>query len=236
VNAMSKLYLIILSIFITTLTLPAQARSMTFDEYGGLFQNPLLSISQSSKGVIGFSLLLAVLVAGGAAVTLYFRFRTIEAQKRQLQIQMDEKTQELRKALAELERSKETTEMANQARSEFLANMAQELRTHLNLILGYTQILSQESRLTKKQRKAIEIIHRNSEHLLMLISEILDLSEIEARTVKLEQTNFNLRRFLWNIVEIVRIHAEQQGLTFDTEFVAHFIQLIILLSTKKEHD
>lgn len=103
---------------------------------------------------------------------------------------------------------------ANQAKSTFLANMSHELRTPLNGILGYTQILKREKTLTPKQQEGIDIIHRSGEYLLTLITDILDLSKIEAGKVELYPIDFNFNEFIRDIVELFQIRAQQKHITF----------------------
>ncbi len=131
----------------------------------------------------------------------------------QLQQEIAERT----RAEGSLQQAKKVAETANHAKSEFLANMSHELRTPLNGILGYTQILQRDSDLSEKQREGIEVIHHSGEHLLMMISDILDLSKIEARKVELEPADFFLPDFLKTIVDITHIRAQQQGVCFDYE-------------------
>lgn len=118
----------------------------------------------------------------------------------------------------ELAKAKETAEMASRAKSEFLASVSHELRTPLNGILGYAQILSKDDYLTPPQINAVRIIRQSGEHLLTLISDILDLSKIEARKLELYPADFLLPDFLEGIVGMFHIRAQQkQNVTFTYE-------------------
>jgi len=121
---------------------------------------------------------------------------------------------DLTNTLESLQLAKEASEAANKAKSEFLANMSHDLRTPLNGIMGYAQILSRHKNLTGDQQKAVRIIHRSSEHLLLLINDILDLSKIEARKMDIKPSYFNFPDFLNGIVEIATIHAQQKDILF----------------------
>lgn len=83
----------------------------------------------------------------------------------------------------ELQRSRDTAELANRAKSEFLANMSHELRTPLNAILGFAEILRDEMLGPMGQERYTEYaadIHKSGAHLLSIINDILDLSKVEA--------------------------------------------------------
>ncbi len=114
--------------------------------------------------------------------------------------------------------AKEAAESANRAKSEFLANMSHELRTPLNGILGFSQILKGDANLSEDQRSGLDVIHRSGEHLLTLINDILDLSKIEAQKLELSPTAFHFPEFLKTIVEIIKVRADQAGLSFRYEF------------------
>lgn len=110
--------------------------------------------------------------------------------------------------------ARHNAEVANRAKSEFLASMSHELRTPLNGILGYAQILRRDRNLTPLQLNGLTIIQQSGEHLLTLITDILDLSKIEARKLELLPTAFSVAELLQNVVAIIRMRADQKDLDF----------------------
>jgi PAS domain S-box-containing protein len=117
-----------------------------------------------------------------------------------------------------LKEAKQQAEEANQAKSTFLANMSHELRTPLNGILGYAQVFARDVNLTPKQKEGLEIISQCGKHLLSLISEILDLSKIEAHHLDLNPSVINFPKFLMSVAKICQIKAEEKSLLFNHEF------------------
>lgn len=118
---------------------------------------------------------------------------------------------------AELSFAKEEAEAANRAKSEFLANMSHELRTPLNAIMGYAQILGMEENLTASQRDQISIIRSSGEQLLSLISDILDLSRIEAQKVEVEGKEFDLLELIDAVLGTTRLRAVKKKLSLTYE-------------------
>jgi signal transduction histidine kinase len=104
--------------------------------------------------------------------------------------------------------------VANQAKSTFLANMSHELRTPLNSILGYTQILKRHPNLDTNLTDGLDIIQQGGEHLLTLISNILDIAKIEAGKMELYPADVHLSPFLNAIAEMTRTRANQKGIAF----------------------
>jgi len=114
------------------------------------------------------------------------------------------------------QRQKEKLEEANKAKDNFIANMSHELRTPLNSILGFSQLLENDSRLVPEQLKFINIISQSGQHLLTLINDVLDLSKLAAEKLELHRGDFDLIHFLHDIVTIFQIRAREKNLSFIT--------------------
>ncbi|MCT7983852.1 AAA family ATPase [Laspinema sp. A4] len=137
-----------------------------------------------------------------------------------LELKVETRTQELKTKndrlkieIQERQRAEQAADMANRAKSQFLASMSHELRTPLNGILGYTQILNRDIYLNQTQKSGIKIIHQCGEHLLTLINDVLDLSKIEAGKMELQPQEFHFLEFLQSISDICRVRAESKGIT-----------------------
>ncbi|MEG4225009.1 PAS domain S-box protein [Microcoleus sp. N9_B2] len=112
----------------------------------------------------------------------------------------------------ELIKSKENAEVANRAKSQFLASMSHELRTPLNAILGFSQVMARNSSITEEQKEYIEIINRSGEHLLELINDVLSMSKIEAGQITINPSRFNLYNLLNSLKEMLQLKANSKGL------------------------
>ncbi|MDM8551370.1 AAA family ATPase [Desulfobacterales bacterium HSG2] len=123
-----------------------------------------------------------------------------------------------KKRLEELKIAKEAADAANRAKSDFLANMSHELRTPLNSILGYAHILKQNEDPDSRRFGGLNIIQQSGEHLLTLISDILELSKIEAGRLELIPAEVYLPGFLNTVADMSRVRAEQKNLMFVCEF------------------
>ena len=118
---------------------------------------------------------------------------------------------------AELMEAKEQAEAANRAKSAFISSMSHELRTPLNAIIGYSRILMRDEALTKTQRSQLEALHTSGEHLLTLISDVLDAGRIESGRMKLEEISFDLPSLLRGICYSTKVKAEAKGVAFRYE-------------------
>ena len=101
-----------------------------------------------------------------------------------------------------LEKAKEEAECANVSKSQFLSRMSHELRTPLNAILGFSQLLELND-LNEKQKLYNEEIHSAGNHLLLMISDILDLSLIETGNYVITITDFPLNKVIKESISLI---------------------------------
>ena len=135
----------------------------------------------------------------------------------ELTLQLQEHNRNLDAAVqqrtAQLSQAKEVAEIANSAKSHFLATISHELRTPLNAILGYSQILL-SSELSPSHKDQIETIQTAGEQLLSLINDLLDYSKTEASAIDLCPQQVEIQELLRETLDITRPQAQQKGIQF----------------------
>lgn len=115
---------------------------------------------------------------------------------------------------AELQRAKEVAESANLAKSRYVVGLSHELRSPLNAISGYAQLLEQDTSLNTKPRDQVRVVRRSADHLSGLIDGILDISKIEAGRLYLSRDEVRLSEFLDQLVGMFRVQAAGKGIDF----------------------
>lgn len=130
----------------------------------------------------------------------------------ELQDLVDQRTQQLNEARLR-------AEAANHAKSAFLANMSHEIRTPLNAIVGLVHLLRQEQ-ATPPQQDKLEKIEVSARHLLSIISDILDISKIEAGKFVLEQRDFHLSTVFDHVCSLISAAVQDKGLTLSVDLDA----------------
>lgn len=116
----------------------------------------------------------------------------------------------------ELMSAKDRAEESNRLKSAFLANMSHEIRTPLNAIIGFSNILASTEEEQEKQ-EYINIIESNNTLLLQLISDILDLSKIEAGTLEFSYSNIDLNDMIKEVENITKCRMEGSGVQLIAE-------------------
>lgn len=176
--------------------------------------------------VLGVALLMSLVGTFVLKHQVNVRTRELKLVNQEMEQRVDDRTvtlQEtnlkLRAALEELAVAKERAEAADRLKSAFLATMSHELRTPLNSIIGFTGILLQElgGPINEEQRKQLAMVRTSANHLLSLISDILDISKIEAGQLTVASEPFNLRESILKVTQSVRPLAEKKGLELSVE-------------------
>lgn len=132
--------------------------------------------------------------------------RVAEEKIKMLNQNLERRSSALAQANAELSLRNREVERADRLKSEFLASMSHELRTPLNTILGFSELLSEQSAgaLNEKQKRYLTHIQRDANHLLELINDILDLSKIEAGRLELRLEKFPMAAAVAEVLTSIR--------------------------------
>lgn len=181
------------------------ASLQAYDDASVRFVNEIWSVlSARVNGMLSFE------KSKMLAARLELQNQELELQKRELANQTDElSTQNI-----ELEMQKQQLDEANRLKSAFLSNMSHELRTPLNSVIALSGVLNR--RLAKvipdEEYSYLEVIERNGKNLLSLINDILDLSRIEAGRETLRLSNFSVREWVADTVEMLQPQAVEKNI------------------------
>ena len=203
---------------------------------------PLLALTSTDRGEMlrQWHNFLPPLVLAGVLVTIltvmFIRFMSrslarIESKEEELRLRVEDLldsqrrlqeqgsamvglAEELYHARDEAERARRSADIANRAKSEFLARMSHELRTPLNAILGFSEIMKQHVPGPDNGDTFVQYagdIHESGNHLLALINDILDLSKVEAGRFELAEEKIDLRHTALSVIRLVRETASRHG-------------------------
>jgi signal transduction histidine kinase len=179
---------------------------------------PIVELTATARRVAGGELHHRVPVTRTDEIgALGHAFNTMTADLQGLYETMEEKvhqrTRELEASNRELARARERAEVANAAKSQFLANMSHELRTPLNAIIGYSEMLEEEAADLGREDFVADLrkIRAAGTHLLGVISDILDLSKIEAGKMDLYIERFDVGSLVREVADTAGPLAEKRG-------------------------
>jgi PAS domain S-box-containing protein len=121
---------------------------------------------------------------------------------------------------------------ANQAKSQFLANISHEIRTPINAILGFAQLVLENGMVRDLDRQRLETIIRSGEHLLSLLNETLEMSKLDACRSALNPKMLDLRDLVSDLGAIFRLRTQAKGLQFHVVLGDHLPFLVVTDANK----
>lgn len=119
----------------------------------------------------------------------------------------------LKHAENEIRKATETVRRTNEIKNRFLSNMSYNIRTPLNNVVGFSQLIACEPDIDKETRQEYShIIHRSSEKLMRLVNDVLDLSRLEAQMMKFQLQDYDIIELCREVCYMTRIKNEQTGI------------------------
>jgi len=158
--------------------------------------------------------------------------RTIELvnTNKELQIEIKERKraeEELRRSQMKIEQQNIQLKKADRIKTDFLNVTSHELRTPMSSIKGYTQMISKQTlgQINDEQKKALDVILRNTNRLDVLIQDVLDISRLESGTMKFVVERTDVKNMILETIEIMRPYAIRKEMNITTEFEENLPEL-----------
>lgn len=139
----------------------------------------------------------------------------------QLKIAFETLEKRVEERTADLVVAKEKAEIASRAKSTFVASMSHELRSPLNAIIGFSQLILRKKNLPIEYAHNMAIIQESGEYLLNLINNILDFSKLDSGKIELNHCDFDLYQLIQTVKEMLAFKVSQKGLDFQVIIDPH---------------
>lgn len=124
---------------------------------------------------------------------------------------LEQRSSELIRTVSDLAEARDASDIANRAKSDFLATMSHEIRTPMNGVLGMASLLKQTV-LDPSQQEFVDTIEQSGEALLSIINDVLDYSKMEAGELELDPTTFSVLEIIDNAIQLIRPKCRENGL------------------------
>ncbi len=132
--------------------------------------------------------------------------------------QVEHRLESTDRAARELRVQRFAAEEANRLKSQFLANMSHEIRTPMTAIVGYLDLMVDPNQSAEERSECVSVARRNSQHLLKLIDDILDISKLETGHVQVERIPTSVAEVVNDIASLMRARAVAKGLGFVVDY------------------
>jgi PAS domain S-box-containing protein len=167
-------------------------------------------------------------------------FQTDEKEKREEELLIANKellfqNQEKEKQAIELTKARDNAEESDRLKTEFLNNMSHEIRTPMNSILGFSEFLNDPHLENKKRKSFVKIIQNSGNQLLRVIDDIIEISKLETKQVKLKEEKVNLNDLLLELFSVFDPKAKESQISLHLERGLSDTKSIILLDSLKLH-
>ncbi|RZI94435.1 MAG: response regulator, partial [Variovorax sp.] len=200
-------------------------------ELRGLGENALAGAQQALSLRSGFlkAYMALLLIAGIVAwwLVLAHQSRKVAQEESNRQTHLLVREIELhRETDRALQAAKQTAEQANQAKSRYISAISHELRTPLNSILGYAQLMGEDTAVPPHRQQAVAVIKRGGEHLLSLIEGTLDIAHIEAGKLTLQAKPMHFAELMSELADMFELQAAEKNLAFRFEPSGNLPELV----------
>ncbi|MEK7344730.1 MAG: ATP-binding protein [Pseudomonadota bacterium] len=184
--------------------------------YGYALLGGEMALQIRPQDLIHWHLMMAIVIFG-MQLALLFRMNSVRNERMQ-------RAQQQRRKLRQLTKNMQHTQ---QQKDLFVASVSHELRTPMNAILGLADLIHHDKRLDDEVRSKIEVIQKSGEHLLTIINDLLDHSQMQAGRLQVEQAPFNLHETLLSSFQLLKRRAATKPLQYTLHMTPDLPQWIV---------